>query len=163
VYAEIARDPAGTRQAAWVTAAVAAAAAVSTALATSWYPGAVLGAILAALLHWLLWSGLVYVIGTYVFRRQGSLEQLARGLGYAQTPQLLATFGFLPIVGAWAVVASRLLTMSAGHHVIAETFGLSRRQTMPIVLVSAGLTLAAGALVRAWLGDVSLLTAIFRP
>ena len=163
VYAEIANDPASTGEAARVVAFVAAAAGLATGIATSWQAGAILGAVLAALVHWLLWSGLVHLIGTWLFRRQGTLEHLVRGLGYAQTPQLLALFGFLPIVGPLLVVASRVMTMVAGQHAVSESFGLSRRQTIPIVLVSSGITLAAGALVHAWLGDVGPLTAILRP
>ena len=163
VYAEIERDPAGTRQAVWVVAVVAAAAALGTVLIASWHPGAVLGAVLAALLHWLLWSGLIYLIASVLYGRRVPLQPLVRGLGYAQTPQLLAVLAFVPVVGAWVGMGSGLLTMLSGNLAIGDAFGLSLRQALAIRLVSFGIALAAAAGVRAVLGDVSFITALLRP
>ncbi|HEU4566219.1 MAG TPA: YIP1 family protein [Gemmatimonadaceae bacterium] len=115
VYTELERDPTGTRQAARVVAVVAAAAALGTVLLEGWRPGAILGAVVAALLHWLLWGGLESLLGRALFRRQTPLAHHLRALGYAQTPQLLALLAFVPTVGAWAVLGSRLLTMLAGN------------------------------------------------
>jgi hypothetical protein len=163
VYVEIERDPSATRQAAGVVALVAAAAALGTVLLTSWHPGAILGAMLAALLHWLVWSGVEGLIGRVLFRRRISLRQHVRALGFAQTPQLLALFAFVPAVGHWTVVASRLLTMLAGNQALVATLEIKRRQAIAIRLVSFGIALVVAAGVRAALGDVPFLTALLRP
>jgi hypothetical protein len=163
VYAEVERDPAGTRQAAGVVALVAAGAALGTVLLESWHPGAILGAVVAALLHWLLWSGLESLIGRALFRRRTPLARHVRALGFAQTPQLLAVLAFVPTVGSWMVLGARLLTMLAGNQALAATLELHRRQALAIRLVSFGLALVAGAGVRAVLGDVPFLTALLRP
>jgi hypothetical protein len=163
VYAEVARDPTGTRQAARVVALVAAAAALGTVLLASWHPGAILGAVLAALLHWLLWSGLETLAARVLFQRQTSLEQYVRALGYAQTPQLLALFAFVPAVGSWVVLGSRLLTMLAGSQALGTSLELHRRQALAVRLVSFGIAVVAAAGVRAVLGEVPFLTALLRP
>jgi hypothetical protein len=163
VYADVERDPAGTRQAARVVAFVAAFAALGTVLIEAWHPGAILGAILAALIHWLLWSGLIYLIASVLYRKPVSLVRLVRALGYAQTPQLFAIFAFVPVVGTWIVLGSRLLTIIAGNLAIGDAFGLSLRQTIAIRLLSFGIAFAAAAGVRAVLGDVGFVTALLRP
>ena len=163
VYAEVERDPGGTRQAAVVVALVAAGAALGTVLLESWHLGAILGAVLAALLHWLLWSGLESLIGRVLFGRRTPLERHVRALGFAQTPQLLAVLAFVPVVGSWMVLGARLLTMLAGNQALAATLELHRRQALAIRLVSFAIALVAGAGVRAVLGDVPFLTALLRP
>jgi hypothetical protein len=163
VYAEVERDPAGTPQAARVVAFVAASAALGTVLLESWQPGAILGAVLAALLHWLLWSGLAYLLGMVLFRKRLSFTRLVRALGYAQTPQLLAALAFVPVVGVWIVVGSRLLALIAGNLAMSDAFGIRLPQALAIRLLSFGVALAAAAGVRAVLGDVSFVMALLKP
>lgn len=163
VFAEVERDPAGTRQATTVVALVATAAALGTVLLGAWHPGAILGATLAALLHWLLWSGLEALTARVLFRRPMSLERHLRALGYAQAPQLLALFAFVPMVGAWVVLGSRLLTLLAGNQALGAVFELHRRQALAIRLVSFGIAVVAAAGVRALVGEVPFLTALLRP
>jgi len=163
VYAEIERDQKGTRQATWVVALVATCAALGTVMLTSWQQWAILGAVLAALIHWLLWSGLEAAIGRILFRRPVFGERHIRTLGYAQTPGLLAFFAFVPVMGPWLVVGSRVLTMLAGSQALRASLGLHRRQALAIRVVSFVAALAAAAGVRAVLGDVPFLTALLRP
>ena len=163
VYAEIESDPDGTRQAAWVVTLVATCAALGTVMLTSWQQWAILGAVLAALIHWLLWSGLEAAIGRILFRRQVFGERHIRTLGYAQTPGLLAFFGFVPVAGPWLVVGSRVLTMLAGSQALRASLELHRRQALAIRVVSFVAALAAAAGVRAVLGDVPFLAALLRP
>ena len=163
VYAEVERDPAATRQAAGVVALVAASAALGTVLLESWHPGAILGAVAAALIHWLLWSAMESLIGRVLFRRHTPLEGHVRALGFAQAPQLLAVLAFVPLVGSWAVVGARLLTLLAGNQALAATLELRRRQALAIRVASFAVAFVAGAAVRAALGDAPFLTALLRP
>ena len=163
VYAEVESDPAGTRQAARVVGFVAICAALGTVLLGDWRPGAILGAVLAALIRWLLWSGVDYLIGRVLFKRALPWERLVRDLGYAQTPQLLAILAFVPVVGTWVVVASRLLTVIAGNLAIGHALELRMWQSIVIRLVGFAIAFAAAAGVQAVLGDTPFLTAILMP
>jgi hypothetical protein len=163
VYAEIERDPAGPRQAARVVAFVAAFAALGTVLLESWRPGAILGAVMAALLHWLIWGGLAYLLGVMLFRKRISAARLVGALGYAQAPQLLAALAFVPVLGPWIVVASRLLTLIAGNLALSDAFEVRLPQAIAIRLLSFGIAFAAAAAVRAVLGDVSFVMALLKP
>lgn len=163
LYTEVARDPRATQQAAAVVAAVAASAALGTVFLESWHPGAIIGAVVAALLHWLLWSWLESLIGRVLFRRETSLATHVRALGFAQAPQLLAVFAFVPTVGSWTVLGARLLTMLAGNQALGATLELHRRQAIAIRVASFAIALVGAASVRAVLGDVPFLTALLRP
>lgn len=163
VYADVESDPGGTRQAAAIVAIVAVAAVVGTILLGYWRAGALAGAVAAALIHWLLWSAIEHVIGTALLKRPSSLTSSVRTLGYAQTPQLLAVFAFIPAIGHWIVLGSRLMTLIAGSQALTSTLQLRRRQTLAIRLVSFAIALAAAAFVREALGDVPWLTALLRP
>jgi hypothetical protein len=163
VYAEIERDPDGTHQAAWVVGLVATGAAFGTVMLTSWKQWAILGAVMAALIHWLLWSGLEVVIGRMLFGRQVSGERHIRTLGYAQTPQLFAFFAFVPVVGPWLVLGSRVLTMFAGSQALRASLELHRREALAIRFVSFVAAVAIATGVRAVLGDVPFLAALLRP
>ena len=163
VYAEIESDPNGTRQAVWVVALVATGDALGIVLLASWQKWAILGAVLAALVHWLLWSGLELAIGRMLFRRRMPAERHIRTLGYAQTAQLFAFFAFVPVVGPWVVVGSRVLTMLAGSQALRASLELHRRQALAIRFVSFVAAVAAAAGVQAVLGDVPFLTALLRP
>jgi hypothetical protein len=163
VYLEVERDPSGSRQAALVVAFVAAFAALGTVLTDTWHAGAILGAIVAALLHWLLWAGLTYGLGGVVLRRRPSFEHLVRALGYAQTPQLLAVFAFLPVAGPWIVLAGRVLSLVAGNLAIGVAAETNLPRALAIRLLSFGVAVAAAAAIRAALGEVGFVMALLRP
>jgi hypothetical protein len=163
VYEEVEHDPAGTRQAGLVVVFVAACAALGTVLLGFWHPGVILGAVLAALIRWLLWSGLDYLIGRALFRKVIPPEHLVRALGYSQTPQVLAVLAFVPVVGDWVVVASRLLTLVAGNLAIGHALGLPLSRALALRVVGFAVAFATATAVQAILGDVPFVTALLRP
>ena len=62
----------------------------------------VIGGIIGALIGWALWAGITYIIGTTLFRTpqtKADWGELARTLGFAQSPGVLKVFGFIPILG----------------------------------------------------------------
>jgi ABC-type Fe3+-siderophore transport system permease subunit len=146
-----------------VVTVVAAVAALGTVLLGDWRPGAILGAVLTALIHWLGWCGVDDLIGRALFRRPLSLQRLVRSLGYAQTPQLLAVLAFVPIVGVWVLLGSRLLTMVAGNQAIGHAFDTRLPQALALRMVSFAIAFATAAAVRAMFGDISFVSAILQP
>jgi hypothetical protein len=100
-YEEVEADKAATGQAAAVVAMTAVAQAIG-----AWGSGgaSILGAAAAALVGWLLWAGVTYLIGDKLFRGTATWGELLRTLGFAQSPNVLAVFAILPLVG-WLVDA----------------------------------------------------------
>lgn len=63
---------------------------------------------------WLLWALVTWLIGEYIFKGDAGFAEMARIIGYAKAPQLLAGLGFIPGVGwlprligwGWMIVAT---------------------------------------------------------
>lgn len=163
VYPDLAQDPAALRQAAWVIRIVTVAAAIGTVLVAGWEAGALLGAVLGALLHWLIWTGVTYLIASRLFHTSASLRGLLATMGYAQAPHAIAILAFIPFAGPALVVLSRLLMFVAGHQAMEQTADLGSRRNAATAILAFVIGLAVSALVEAWLGDIGAWEALLRP
>lgn len=113
-YEEVEHDSGATTQALLIVALAAIAGAIGGA--AEGVEG-LIGGVLAALLGWAVFSGLVYFVGTRFLgtaTTSATWQQVARTMGFAYTPQLLAVFGFIDVIGPivaligaiWFLVAS---------------------------------------------------------
>lgn len=102
-YADVMADGGATLQAALVVVAVAVASGIGGI-------GAGLGGFFAglvwALIKWVLFTVSAWIVARSVFDKQpdGDVTALARVLGFAQAPGLLAIVGFIPFLG-WSLAA----------------------------------------------------------
>lgn len=103
VYEDVEADPNATWQAVLVVLLVAVATGVG---ALNIYGGGVRSLILgiiSGLAQWALWAFITYFVGTTSFFREpqthASWGQLARTLGFAQSPSILRVLGIIPLVG----------------------------------------------------------------
>ena len=99
-YEEVEADTKATGQAALVVVIVAIATGIGT-FGTSGVPGFIAG-IVVGLIGWALWAWIIYFIGTTFFRTpetHANWGQLARTLGFAQSPGVLKVFGVMPVFG----------------------------------------------------------------
>jgi hypothetical protein len=163
VYAGLVQDPAATAQASWAVGIAAAAAAIGTALMGGWQAGAILGAAIAAIVHWLLWTGLIYLIAATLFHSTTSLRRLLTAMGYAQAPQVIAILGFIPVVGPWVVLLSRLLTVVSTFQAMGSTIALDRRRQIATNVLAFAASFVVTTLLKARLGDIGPWQALGRP
>jgi hypothetical protein len=103
-FEEVEHDGSATSQAALVVLL----AAISNGIAWLWYGGltGVVENAVWALVSWVLWAGLMWIIGTKVMpgrNTEADLGQLLRTMGFAQAPRLLSFIGIIPIIG-WVIV-----------------------------------------------------------
>ena len=99
-YEEVEADRSGTPQAMVVVLLVALATGIGN-LGSGTVLGLVVG-IVAAIAGWGLWAWITYFVGTTIFKTpetQANWGQLARTLGYAQSPGLLKIFVVIPAIG----------------------------------------------------------------
>ncbi len=109
-YEEVEADETATSQAAAVVAMVAVASAIGSVGAGGI---SILFAPVIQIIGWLIWAGVTYLIGAYIFGGTATWGELLRTLGFAQAPGLLYFFAFLPllgglihfVVGIWVLVA----------------------------------------------------------
>ncbi len=113
-YEEVEADTSATRQAMSVVVLVALATGIAT-LGSGGPIGFVVG-IALGIVGWALWAWITYFIGTTLFKTpetEANWGQLARTLGFAQSPGVLKVFAVIPgigplvfaIVSIWQLVA----------------------------------------------------------
>ena len=54
---------------------------------------------IGAFVSWLLWALVTWLIGEYLFKGDTGFAEMARIVGYAKAPQILAGLGFVPGIG----------------------------------------------------------------
>jgi len=99
-FEEVEADSSATYQALLVVVLVALATGVGR-LSLGGVRG-LIGGVVIALVGWALWAGITYLIGIILFRTaetHASWGQLARTLGFAQSPGIFKVFGLIPGVG----------------------------------------------------------------
>ena len=131
-YEEVEHDGGATAQAAMVVGMTAVAQAIG-----AWNGGSValVGAAVGALVGWAVWAGVTYFIGDVLFKGTATWGELLRTLGFAQSPNVLAVLGILPLVG-WLVDAVLFLwVLWAGIVAIRQAldFGTGRAVLTAIV------------------------------
>ncbi len=100
LYEEVEADSSATVQAMAVVVLVALATGIGT-FGTGGLIGLVVG-IPAAIGLWALWAWITYFVGTTILKTaetEADWRQLARTLGFAQSPGVLKVFGFIPGIG----------------------------------------------------------------
>ena len=121
LYEEVEHDQSATTQALTVVIVAALASGIGGGLALLTLgiggPGFfVLGlvrGIISALVSWVIWSAVVYYVGTNLFGGKATLGEVLRTMGFAQTPQILNILLFVPglnvLIGlvafVWVLVA----------------------------------------------------------
>lgn len=101
VYEDVEHDASATGQAAVVVGFVSAAAAIGGVGRDGF---AIIGPVLAAYAGWLLWSGVVFLIGQNLMRGTATWGEVLRTVGFAQSPGVLYALAFLPLIGGLVAV-----------------------------------------------------------
>ena len=100
MFEEVEADTSATRQALLVVAIVALATGIAS-LATTGLSGLFVG-VAIAIAGWAIWAWLLYFIGTKILpshETHADWGQLARTVGFAQSPGVFRVLGVLPVVG----------------------------------------------------------------
>lgn len=135
-FEEVEADSSATRQALLVVVLVALATGVGS-LEVGGVRG-LIGGVAIGLVGWALWAGITYFIGTTLFRTaqtHASWGQLARTLGFAQSPGIFKVFGFIPGVGP--VILFAVLVWQLAAMVVAIRQALDYTSTWRAIGVAA--------------------------
>ncbi|HET9233586.1 MAG TPA: YIP1 family protein [Candidatus Eisenbacteria bacterium] len=149
-YEMVEADSSYTREAFFVVLLVSVlagvgAAAIQGASMVDFFIGVISG-----LISWVAWSGITLFIGTRITRAaetQSDMGEMLRVLGYAQSPQVLVVFAFIPVLGPALVAVAAIWSLIAGVVAI--------RQALDFTTVRAILTVIFGWVV-VWLLRVLL-------
>ncbi len=110
VFEEVEHDGDAIGQAAGVVglAGIANGLAAAGALGT----GGLVAGIIGSFLGWLLWTGVVWLIGVRLFKHSSDFEELLRTLGFVFAPQILLVIGLIPFALLQAVLGLAVLVMT---------------------------------------------------
>ena len=100
IFEEVEADTSATRQALSVVFLVALATGIAS-MGTIGLRGLLVG-VVVAVAGWAIWAWIIYFIGTKILpehETHADWGQLARSLGFAQSPGVLRIFGIVPVVG----------------------------------------------------------------
>lgn len=112
IYEEVEADKAATGQAMLVVALASVAGGIGF---TGEEPGLLAGTV-AALFGWVLWAGLIYVLGAKIFpqpQTQVDIGELLRTTGFAAGPGVLRVFGIVPGLGPLILVGVSVWMLAA--------------------------------------------------
>jgi len=133
-YEEVEADVNATGQAAIVVVIAAIAAGIGNFF--HGHGGGIVAGLVGALLGWASWASITYFIGTRFMGGTATWGELARTLGFAQSPGVLLVLGIIPglgwiirlVVGIWMLVAGiiairQALDIDTGKAVITAVLG----------------------------------------
>ena len=114
IYEEVESDPSATKQA--LTAAILVALATGIGTFGTGGPAGLVVGIVAGIGLWALWAWITYFVGTTILKTgetEANWGQLARTLGFAQSPGLLKVVGFIPVLGPWVFTIASIWQLVA--------------------------------------------------
>jgi hypothetical protein len=143
VYEEVEADHDATGQAALVVGLVAVATAIGGIRDGA--PG-IIGGLISAYVGWVVWSGVTYLVGTWL-GGTATWGELLRTIGFAHSPGLLRIFGVIPILGAivrvmvgiWILIAviiaiRQALDFSTAKAILTAIIGYALLMAVQVVL-----------------------------
>jgi hypothetical protein len=135
-YEEVEADTTATGQAAVVVVIAAVASAIGAMGRGG--PG-IITMLIGTLLGWAIWSWITYFIGTRFFGGTATWGELARTIGFAQTPRILLVLAIIPVLGSLVSIAVAIWLLIAGIVAI--------RQALDVTTGKAVLTAIIGWIV----------------
>ena len=101
IFEEVEANTSATRQALLVVALVALATGIASVGKTG--PIGLFVGVVLAIVGWALWAWIVHLIGTKIMPSHSTHAdwgQLARTLGFAQSPGIFRVLGLVPVIGS---------------------------------------------------------------
>ena len=137
IFEEVEADTSATRQALLVVAFVALATGIAS-LGTTGLIGLFVGVVLA-IAGWAFWAWIVYLVGTKVMPSDSTHAdwgQLARTLGFAQSPGIFRVLGLVPVVGIFIFSAASIWMLVAMVVAVRQALDYtSTRRAIAVVLL----------------------------
>ncbi len=95
-----------------------------------------LGSFVSAFLNWLLWSALIYFIGTRLFKGESTFSGILRLLGFAQAPRIFTIFIFIPLVGGFIYLFCYFRVFIISLRACQQALGLSSKSIILTLVIS---------------------------
>ena len=141
LYNEVEADLNATSQALTVVVITAVASGIGAALggALAGRPtaivGGLIGGIVAELVGWLVWSWVMYFVGTRFFQGTASYGELLRTLGFAYTPGVLLILRFIPVLGGLVTLVVGIWRIITGFIAVREALDIDSGRAVATIVI----------------------------
>jgi hypothetical protein len=166
LYNEVEADTTATSQALTVVVITALAGGIGAALGQAFagrpagIVGGLIGGLVAELLGWLVWSYVMYFVGTRVFHGTATYGELLRTLGFAYSPGVLNILRFVPVLGGLITLVVLIWRILAGFIAVREALDLDTGNTVATIVVGVLAYIIVLAIVGVVLAAVGLGAAV---
>lgn len=162
LYEEVESDSRATMPAMWVVIIASVAAGIGSGIAAIVakkgaliFLWGLLGGVAAALVGWLAWAGITYILGTTVLKGAGTSAtwgELLRTIGFAQSPNVLKIFSFIPFLGWLISLGSSIWALIATVIGIRQALDVSTGRAIAVCIVGWLIYFVLGLLIAFLLG-----------
>ncbi|MCS7038910.1 MAG: Yip1 family protein [Anaerolineae bacterium] len=112
--------------------------------------------ILLTVLGYYIWAYLTLLIGTRLFGGTADLGEMLRVIGYANTPNVLGFFSFIPILGGLIALVGSLWALVAGVIAVREALDFDTGKALLTVLIGWLVVFIISFLIGTLLGAAGL-------
>lgn len=149
VYKEIEGDTGANVEAAIVVVVASVLSAIGAGIYRRNFGAFVFDLVVGVLLFWLLVSYVTMFIGTRLYKGETNFWEMARCIGYANAPRLLAIFGAIPCLGWIASIVAMILTLVVAFFAIREALDLPTEKTLVSIALGWAISLVVWAVLAA--------------
>ncbi|HEU0115777.1 MAG TPA: YIP1 family protein [Thermomicrobiales bacterium] len=139
-YENIEHDTNATGQAATVVILAAIAAGIGALGGRNSYGlGNFIWGVVFALVAWFVFAALVYFVGTKLLpspTTSSTMGEVLRTLGFAETPAILAVFGFIPVIGGLIWLIANIWVLVTAIVAIRQSLEVSTGRAVAIGIVA---------------------------
>jgi hypothetical protein len=122
--------------------------------------GGLIGGVIAELVGWLVWSYVMYLVGTPVFHGTATYGELLRPRGFANSPGALLILRFVPVLGGLIALIVGIWRIVAGFIAVREALDLDNGNTVATIVVGIIAYLVVLVIVRLVLATIGLGAAV---
>ena len=154
-FEEIEHDENATTQALIIVAVIALISALGSGIGSSIGGGGFIGNFISTLIWgfvgWLLWSVVTYFVGTALFKKQATVDEMLRVIGFAYAPQFIS---IIPCIG-WII--GLIWTLAAGFVAVRQGLDLDNMKAFFTIVIGFIVVAIGYALIGLVLGGIGSL------
>jgi hypothetical protein len=141
LYNEVEADLSATTQALTVVIITALAGGIGAALGAALVGrpagivGGLVGGIIVELVGWVVWSWIMYFVGTTFFGGTATYGELLRTMGFAYTPGVLLILRFIPVLGGLITLVVLIWRIITGFVAVREALDFDSGKAVATIII----------------------------
>ena len=162
LYNEVEADLSATSQALTVVVITAIAGGIGAAIGAAFsgsptaIVGGLIGGLVAEIVGWLVWSFVMYFVGTRLFGGTATYGELLRTMGFAYSPGVLLILRFIPFLGGLISLVVAIWRIITGFIAVREALDFDSGKAVATIILGFIGYIIVVAIVALILGAIGL-------